>query len=143
MDQLIEFSNAHPLLVAGTILMALAVIFYELRMKAGGLTSISTVQAVRLINQGARVIDIRDKSQFDSGHIVNSINIPAAQLDGERDKRLKSSKSIILVCDSGSKSSQCIAPMKKSGRENIFNLQGGLASWRQENLPILTAEDKS
>jgi len=142
MEQLIEFSNAHPLLVAGTILMALAVIFYELRMKAGGLTSISTVQAVRLINQGARVIDIRDKSQFDSGHIVNSINIPAAELDGEGDKRLKSSKSIILVCDNGSKSSQCITPLKKSGRENIFNLQGGLASWRQENLPILTSEDK-
>ncbi len=142
MEQLIEFSNAHPLLVAGTILMALAVIFYELRMKASGLTSISTVQAVRLINQGARVIDIRDKSQFDSGHIVNSINIPAAELDGEGDKRLKSSKSIILVCDNGSKSSQCITPLKKSGRENIFNLQGGLASWRQENLPILTSKDK-
>ncbi len=143
MEQLIEFSNAHPLLVAGTILMALAVIFYELRRKAGGLTSISTVQAVRLINQGARVIDIRDKSQFDSGHIVNSINIPAAELDGGGDKRLKTNKSIILICDNGSKSSQCITSMKKSGLENIFSLQGGLASWRQENLPTLTSEDKS
>jgi rhodanese-related sulfurtransferase len=143
MEQLIEFSNAHPMLVSGTILMALVVIFYELRMKASGLTAISTVQAVRLINQGARVVDIRDKSQFEAGHIVNSINIPAAELDGEADKRLKSGKSIILVCDNGSKSSQCVTPMKKSGRENIFSLQGGLASWRQENLPVLTTENKS
>lgn len=143
MDQLIEFSNAHPLLVAGTILIALAVIFYELRMKAGGLTKISTVQAVRLINQGARVIDIRDKTQFDAGHIVNAIHIPAAELDEEGDKRLKNSKSIILVCDNGSKSAQCIAPMKKNGRENIFSLQGGLAGWRQENLPVLSTEEKS
>ena len=52
MEQLIEFSNSHPLLVAGTILMALAVIFYELRMKTSSLTAISSVQAVRLINQG-------------------------------------------------------------------------------------------
>lgn len=143
MEQLIEFSNAHPLLVAGTILMALAVIFYELRMKASGLTAISTVQAVRLINQGARVVDIRDKAQFDTGHIVNSIHIPAVELDGEGDKRLKNGKSIILVCDNGSKSSQCIGPMKKNGRENIFSLQGGLASWRQENLPVVTSGEKS
>jgi rhodanese-related sulfurtransferase len=143
MEQLIEFSNAHPLLVAGTILMALAVIFYELRMKARGLTAISTVQAVRLINQGARVVDIRDKAEFDAGHIVNAIHIPAAALDGEGDKRLKNGKSIILVCDNGSKSSQCIGPMKKNGRENIFSLQGGLTSWRQENLPVVTSEGKS
>jgi rhodanese-related sulfurtransferase len=143
MEQLIEFSNNHPMLVAGAILMALAVIFYELRIKASGLTAISTSQAVRLINQGARVIDIRDKANFDVGHIVNSINIPAADLNQEGDKRLKSDKSIILVCDNGSKSSQCVTPMIKSGRENIFSLQGGLASWRQENLPVLASEDKS
>ena len=131
------------MLMAGTILMALAVIFYELRMKASGLTAISTVQAVRLINQGARVVDIREQTQYDDGHIVNSVHIPAAELDQESDKRLKNGKSIILVCDNGSKSSQCIAPMKKSGRENVFSLQGGLTSWRQENLPVVTTEKNS
>lgn len=143
MDQFIEYANSHPILMAGTILMALAVIFYELRMKASGLTAISTVQAVRLINQGARVIDVREKSQFDAGHIVNSIHIPAAELDSESDKHLKTNKSIILVCDNGTKSSQSITSMKKDGRENIFSLQGGLASWRQENLPVLSSEEKS
>jgi rhodanese-related sulfurtransferase len=143
MEQLIEYSNNHPMLMAGTILMALAVIFYELRTRASGLTAISTVHAVRLINQGARVIDIREQTQFDAGHIVNSVHIPAAELDQESDKRLKNGKSIILVCDNGSKSSQCIAPMKKSGRENVFSLRGGLTSWRQENLPVVTTEEKN
>ena len=143
MEQLIEFSNAHPMLMAGTILMALTVIFYELRIKASGLTAISTTQVVRLMNQGARVIDVRNKDQFDAGHIVNSINIPATELKEEDSKFPKKAKSIILVCDNGSKSSQCLAPMKKSGRENIFSLQGGLVSWRQENLPILESETKS
>jgi len=143
MEQLIEFSNSHPLLVAGTILMALAVIFYELRMKTGSLTAISSVQAVRLINQGGRVVDIRDKAQFDTGHIVNAINIPAAELDGEGSKLPKKAKSIILVCDNGAKSSQCLAPIKKSGREDVFSLQGGLANWRQENLPVTKSEAKN
>lgn len=142
MEQLIEFSNSHPLLVAGTILMALAVIFYELRMKTNSLSAISSVQAVQLINQGARVVDIRDKAQFDTGHIVNAINIPAAELDGEGSNLPKKAKSIILVCDNGAKSSQCLAPIKKSGRENVFSLQGGLANWRQDNLPVTKSEAK-
>lgn len=123
--------------------MALAVIFYELRLKASNLTSISSAQAVRLMNQGARVVDVRDKAQFDAGHIVNAINIPAAEFDEQGSKLPKKAKSIILVCDNGTKSAQCLAPLKKSGREDIFSLQGGLASWRQENLPILESEAKN
>lgn len=143
MEQLIEFSNNHPLLVSGTILMGLAAIFYELRMQASGLTAISAAQVVQLMNQGARVIDIRDKKQFDSGHIVNSINIPAAEIDAAGSKLPKKAKSIILVCDNGSKSAQCLAPIKKNGRENIFSLKGGLTNWRQENLPITESETKN
>jgi rhodanese-related sulfurtransferase len=143
MEQLIEFSNNHPLLVSGTILMGLAVIFFELRVRASGLTAISAVQVVQLMNQGARVIDIRDKEEFDSGHIVNSINIPAAEIDAAGSELPKKAKSIILVCENGSKSAQCLAPMKKNGRENIFSLKGGLTNWRQENLPITESEVKN
>jgi hypothetical protein len=70
MGQLLEFTNNHPVLVSGTLLMALAVIFYEIRMRASGLTSISAAQAVRVINQGGKVVDVRDKENFDAGHIV-------------------------------------------------------------------------
>lgn len=143
MEQLIEFSNNHPLLVAGTVLMGLAVIFYELRMKTSGLAAISAGQVVRLMNQGGQVIDVRDKDQFDTGHIVNSINIPAADIDAAGSKLPKKAKSIILVCDNGSKSAQCLAPIIKSGREDIFSLKGGLANWRQENLPVTESGAKN
>lgn len=143
MEQLIEFSNNHPLLVAGTILMGLAVIFYELRIKASGLTAISAGQVVQLMNQGARVVDVRDKNQFDAGHIVNSINVPAAEIDANGSKLPKKAKSIILVCENGSKSAQCLAPIKKTGRDDIFSLRGGLMTWRQENLPITASGKKN
>lgn len=141
MDQLIEFSNNNPLLVSGTIIMTLVVIFYELRLKAGNLTAVSSGQAVRLINQGAQVVDVRNPEQFRDGHIVNAINIPASELDAEGSKLPKKAKSILLVCDNGSRSSQCLAPIAKSGRENVFTLKGGLTSWRQENLPLTKSED--
>jgi len=139
MEQFIEFTNNHMLLVAGTIMMALAVLFYEIRLQTSKVSALSSAQAVRLINQGAKVIDIRDRAQFDSGHIVDSINVPAPDLDGGH-KRLKNAKTIILICDNGSKSRQSIATLKNEGLENIFSLQGGLSTWRQDNLPIVVSD---
>jgi len=120
--------------------MVIAVIFYELSQKTSGLASLSAVQAVRLINQGARVVDVRDQAQFAAGHIVDATNIPAAELTEEVDKKLKGAKFIILVCDSGARSGKAVAALRKAGNEKVFNLKGGLATWQTENLPIVTPD---
>jgi rhodanese-related sulfurtransferase len=137
MGQLLEFTNNHPVLVSGTLLMALAVIFYEIRMRASGLTSISAAQAVRVINQGGKVVDVRDKEHFDAGHIVDAINIPASQLSNGAKKRLKKNRPLLLVCDNGSRSGQCVESLRKAGYESTFSLQGGLTAWERENLPLV------
>ena len=137
MARLLEFTNNHPLLAIGTILMALAVIFYELRLRAQGMTAISTAQAVRLINKGGRVVDVRNEEQFAAGHIVDALHIPADDLGGRSHKRLKGAKSVILVCDNGGRSSKCVEPLRKAGYENTFSLQGGLTAWERENLPVV------
>ena len=88
---------------------------------------------------GAQVVDIRDQEHFDTGHIVDSINIPTAELEKQADKKLKNSKSIIIVCDSGSRSIQAVAVLRRSGYDQSFSLQGGLAAWRNANLPVVTS----
>lgn len=141
MDQLLEFASNNTLLAAGTVAMALAVIFNELRIKADGLTAVPAAQVVRLINGGAKVIDVRDKENFSNGHIVDSINIPAAELSAGLDERLSKAKAIVLVCDSGSKAGQLVAQLRKGGIETVFSLQGGLGAWQRDNLPIVSDED--
>jgi rhodanese-related sulfurtransferase len=140
MEQLVEYTNNNLLLVAGTVMMALAVIFYELRMQAGSVAAMSSNGVVSLINQGAKVVDIRDAAIFDAGHIVDAVNIPGPDLVGEQSKKLKKAKSIVLVCDTGAKSGQSATSMRKEGFENTFSLQGGMAAWRRDNLPIVAAE---
>lgn len=143
MDQLVEFTNAHPLLMTGTVLMVLAVLFYEIRLKATNVAAISAGQAVRLINQGGRVVDVRETPQFNAGHIVDATNIPASQISAELPKKLKNSKSLILVCETGAKSGPCVAALRKAGLENTFSLRGGLTAWQQDNLPLVTSEQAS
>lgn len=140
MGQLIEFTNNHPFLVAATIGLGLAILFYELRLRASGLTAISTAQAVGLINRGARVVDVRDKAQFDKGHIVDAINLPGSDPDNASGKAPNKKKTIVLVCDNGSASGRCVDVWRKAGYENAFSIKGGLAAWRQENLPIVSGK---
>jgi len=141
MDQLLEFVSNNLLLAAGTVAMALAVIFNELRIKADGLTAVPAIQVVRLINGGAKVVDIRDPEHFAKGHIVDSINIPAAEMTGELDAKLKKAESIILVCESGGKSGPLVTRLRKSGVETVFSLQGGIGAWQKDNLPVVSSED--
>ena len=112
MGKLFEFAANHPFLSLATLGMLLAVIFYELRLKATGLTAIGPSQAVRMINQGARIIDIRDKEQFDQGHIVDAVHVPADQLAEHVSKKLKAAKPFIVVCDSGTRSGQAVATLR-------------------------------
>jgi rhodanese-related sulfurtransferase len=139
MSQLIEYTNNNALLVAGTVLMALAVIFYELRMRSRAVAEITANQAVRLINQGARVVDVRDEAAWRSSHIIDSINIPAPQLASADDKRLKKNKPIILVCDNGATSGRCADTLRKAGFESVFSLGGGVGGWQRDNLPLVGA----
>lgn len=139
MGNIIEFAANHPWLASATIAMALIVIFYELRQKAGAIAALSSAQAVQAINQGARVVDIRDAEQFSAGHIIDAINIPAAELAAQIESKLQKAKSIVVVCDTGMRSGQAVTALRKSGHDNVFNLQGGLTAWQGDNLPIVSS----
>jgi rhodanese-related sulfurtransferase len=137
MLEIIQFTTDNPWLVSGLIASALAVIFYELRLKARDIGSVSTSVAVRLINDGSAVVDVRDAEKFSSGHIVDSRNIPANDLLQSPDKLKAGKKGTVLVCDTGARSAELVAKLRKEGQENIFSIKGGLAAWQQENLPVV------
>lgn len=137
MDQLITFTSNNAFLVSALIAAALAVLFNELRLKNQGLFSLTPPDAIRLINQGAMIMDLREHSSFASGHIVDSRNTTKDELISESGDRFKGKKAVLLICDSGSQSGQCAAALRKSGIENVFSLKGGITAWRQENLPVV------
>lgn len=137
MNQLIEFASNHPVLVAAVIAAWLAVLFYELRLRSTGTTHISTADAVRLINKGAVVIDVREPAQFQAGHIVNARNVELARIEKDSDAVKHKNKVVLTVCDNGVTSGKAAALLRKAGHANVFSLRGGLAGWRADNLPLV------
>jgi len=136
--QLIEFVGHHPYLIGALLVSLAAVLLYELRLRAGGVTHVSAADAVRLINKGALVIDVREEPKFATGHIVNARNVALGRLQQEGDAiDKKKNKVLLTVCDNGSLSGKAASLLRKAGYENVFSLRGGLGTWRAENLPLV------
>jgi rhodanese-related sulfurtransferase len=138
MAQLVEFTGNHVWLVTGLVASLLAVMFYELRLRTQGATHVTTADAVRLINKGALVIDVRKPEEFEKGHIVNARNVPLERVQQNDDAINKQKNKILLaVCADGAVSGRAAGHLRKSGYENAFSLKGGLAGWRADNLPLV------
>ena len=72
---------------------------------------------VKLIREGALIIDVRSKNEFDSGHINGSKNIPLNRINLETENIKKLSKKVITVCRSGSRSSIAKSQLTSKGIE--------------------------
>jgi rhodanese-related sulfurtransferase len=138
MGQVVEFAGNHPLLVSALIASWFAVVFYELRLRAGNVTHVSTADAVRLINKGALVIDVRKPEDYESGHIVNARNLVLERIQEDQDAVAKKKDKILLaVCANGGLSGKAASLLRKAGYPNAFSLKGGISGWRADNLPLV------
>jgi rhodanese-related sulfurtransferase len=139
MGQLAEFAANHPLLALSVLVSLTAVIVYELRLRTQGLHQLSTSDAVRLINKGATIVDVRKAEAFGAGHIVNARNVPLDKIEADPAAALEKSKNrpLLTVCDNGLSAAKAAGALRRAGYEIVFSLRGGLASWRGDNLPLV------
>ena len=140
MGQLAEFASNHPFLVLGLLAAVFALLAYEIRLKSQGLTSVSIADAVRLMNKGAVIVDVRPEEEYANGHLVNARNMPLAKIIAEEDPLKKQRKKTLLtVCDTGMTSSRAASLLRKAGHENVFSLKGGLRGWQHESVMLWRA----
>jgi rhodanese-related sulfurtransferase len=138
MAQLLTFANNHPLLVGMAIAAAIAVLVYELRLRSQNAGAVSPQDAVRLMNQGATIIDVRPAEAFAAGHVRGARHLPMDKLGdaSETFKRLKE-KPVIVCCDRGTTASTASRQLTGQGFTRVVNLRGGLTAWRSEHLPLV------
>jgi rhodanese-related sulfurtransferase len=98
--------------------------------------TVGTLQATRLINDGAVILDVREPAEYAAGHLANSRNIPTAEID-KRAAELPAGKAVVVVCASGSRSARAASALRKGGRADVFCLEGGLSGWQQAGLPVV------
>src|SRR5689334_20922738 len=140
MERLIQYVTNHPLLAASVAVALIVVVIWETRIRAHGESAISSQDLIRLMNQGALVLDIRKPEEFAAGHVNGAKQFDSDKIlnAGETHKRFKD-KPVIVICDSGSLAAAAVRQLTRQGFTKAFTLRGGLAAWRAENLPVAKA----
>ena len=87
------------------------------------------------ISDGALIVDVRAPSEYRSGHIAGSLNVPLGRLVSQMGDRPRT-QPVVLVCESGSRSAIGASLLTAAGFTNVTNLTGGISGWRREGLPL-------
>jgi rhodanese-related sulfurtransferase len=138
MDRLLDYFTKEPLLAGGLVLMTLVVLGYEIRQRVALASAIAPNEAIRLVNSGAVLVDLRAANQFKDGHIAGAKNVPGDQIttDPKALERL-AAKTVVLYCGDGATTAAAQRALSRAGAKGIFSLRGGLAAWTKENLPVV------
>src|ERR1700736_1588643 len=140
MDRLLEYITHHPWYASGAAIAALLVIAYELRTRNENVSAVSPQDVVRLMNQGALVIDLRPTDDFANGHVAGAKQMSGEQILKAGDTLKKQKEKVVVVYDDrGSLGAAAVRQLAAQGFTKAFNLRGGLIAWRAENLPLSKA----
>lgn len=85
------------------------------------------VDYAELVKQGAVILDVRSKGEYQSGHIKGSINISVDALSNNLNKLKDKNRPIITCCASGIRSASAKNILKSNGYTIVHN-GGGWSS---------------
>lgn len=90
--------------------------------------NVDASQAIQMVKDGAQLVDVREKSEWQSGHARRAIHIPLGQIAEQGPRKLSKNRPVVAVCASGMRSRSAAATLREQGF-NVANLKGGMGAW--------------
>src|SRR3546814_11455056 len=96
------------------------------------MTSVTPAEAQRMIQDGAKLIDIRDPDEHAREHIPGADNVPLAEID-----RLQAGNCpVVFHCRSGARTGANAARLVAATRAPCYVQDGGIDAWRRDGLEV-------
>ncbi len=146
MDQYIEFISNHYLLSLALIVVLYLLLQELIESSFNKFEGLSPMLAVaKMNNTDSIIVDVRDPHEYIKGHIENSLNLPLNKFSETVNKLEQYKKqTVIIVCQTGTRSISACKTLTKENFENVFNIVGGMQSWEDGKLPIkVTGKSKN
>ena len=104
------------------------------------ITEISPHDAAAKLNSGdAVVVDVRDKDEWDEGHIPGATHMSRGTIElGIEEKVPDPNAMIICHCGGGGRSALATETLQKMGYKHVRSMAGGLKAWKAVGLPTAT-----
>lgn len=108
----------------------------------GDFKQINVDKVRELVENKALIVDIRERREYENGHIKGTVNIPLSELR-ERYKEIPKDKPVYLHCRTGQRSYNAAVALKNLGFDNVTNITGsflGLSYYEYFNDKVLNRE---
>ena len=117
---------------ASTILISIIALFLIIKLLGFlGRLGIKQITPKELDQKkGMMLLDVRTDKEYEAGHIPGAVNVPLAEI-GEKVKKLKKDKDLVVYCRSGNQSIWAIKRLMGMGYKNLYNLKGGYHAWQR------------
>jgi rhodanese-related sulfurtransferase len=89
------------------------------------------------IDAGAYVIDVREASEFEQGHIPGAVNIPIRTLAQNLDQ-VPTDQPVLVYCASGHRAGMATAALRELGYDNVKAFSGGWKAWSEAGGEVST-----
>lgn len=112
----------------------------------GKVRQVKVSEARELVETGAFIIDVREKKEYEAGHLKTAKNIPLSEFRN-RLNEIPTDQPVYVHCRSGQRSYNVVASLQNMGYENVYNMSGsflGISLYEyfndqtQEREPIVT-----
>ena len=99
---------------------------------------VSVDEARRKLESGtARVIDVREESEWAAGHIRGAVYLGKGVLERDIELRVPNRNAeLVLYCGGGFRSALSADSLQKMGYTNVASLAGGWREWKAKGGPV-------
>jgi rhodanese-related sulfurtransferase len=88
------------------------------------------------------LIDARTREEYEVSHLPEAVWAESPQQIASALRESSDGQAVVLYCSVGLRSSKAAATLVRSGRTNVFNLQGSIFQWANEGRPLI-ANDRA
>ena len=122
------------MLVLAFVFLLIMIINLELKTTFSSVKKLSIDELTSLINSSrVLLIDLRGNDDFKKGHIANAKNYSFDELDSLKTNKIDY---IVTYSSSDNESIKAAKFLNKTGIQNICYLDGGIASWLDNSMPL-------
>ena len=92
-------------------------------------------EADRRQRNGAQLVDVRERGEWNEAHIPGTVHIPLGEL-GKRAGELEPSRPVVALCRSGNRSKTAVQILQRSGFGDASSMAGGIVAWTRAGKPV-------
>lgn len=125
-------------IVAAVFLSSIVQLFAADAKPGGAHKNVKAEEFEKLLQSKTNVVlDVRTKKEHDEAHLPGAILIDITEGNFEQEvAKLDKSKTYLVHCAAGGRSTRACKKMEQLGFKNLYNLEGGLTAWQKAGKPV-------